>query len=86
MSHDIAAVLSYERHRLCLIIVLGAHALFRYIHRQAQRHCDKVDRVFSNVVDCCGESLASVESILTGTRTIVDDEGTGGRGEMRLSQ
>ena len=43
--------------------------------RQAQRHCDKADKVFSDVVDCCGEGLSSVERILTGTKTIADDDG-----------
>lgn len=47
---------------------------------QAQRHCDKVNKVFADVLDCCGEGLSSVESVLTGTRTIVDDEGTGSGG------
>ncbi|CAN0529513.1 unnamed protein product, partial [Ectocarpus sp. 8 AP-2014] len=33
----------------------------------SQRHCDKADKVFSDVVDCCGNGLSSVESILEGT-------------------
>lgn len=47
-----------------------------YMNRwQAERHCDKADKVFSEVVDCCGEGLSSVERLLTGTKTIVDDDG-----------
>eukprot|EP00752_Nemacystus_decipiens_P003048 g2825.t1 len=42
----------------------------------AQRHCDKADKVFSDVVDCCGEGMSSVERILTGTQNIEDDDGT----------
>lgn len=43
--------------------------------RQAQRHCDKADKVFSDVVDCCGGGLSSVERILAGTKTIADNDG-----------
>ncbi|CAM9135419.1 unnamed protein product, partial [Ectocarpus sp. 4 AP-2014] len=39
-----------------------------------QRHCDKADKVFSDVVDCCGDGLSSVESILKGTKTIADED------------
>lgn len=46
------------------------------IARQAQRHCDKAEKVFSDVVDCCGGGLSSVERILTGTKTIADADGT----------
>ncbi|CAN0460975.1 unnamed protein product, partial [Ectocarpus sp. 12 AP-2014] len=39
-----------------------------------QRHCDKANKVFSDVVDCCGDGLSSVESILKGTKTIADED------------
>lgn len=45
------------------------------VRLQTQRHCDKADKVFSDVVDCCGNGLSSVESILEGTKTIVDEDG-----------
>lgn len=52
-----------------------ARETFR-IDPQAQRHCDRADKVFSDVVDCCGGGLSSVERILAGTKTIADDDGT----------
>lgn len=45
------------------------------MHEKAQRHFEKAEKVFSDVVDCCGEGLSSVERVLGGTTAIADVDG-----------
>lgn len=45
---------------------------------QAEQRFDAAQSKFSEVVDCCGEGLASIEQILQGTTTIIHRDGEEG--------